>query len=133
MLRVYDCNTVIPARSWHCRLRSNVVPSGHLLTTLQANTTAPGILSFVFRLWVSTSGTRYSVGATWPGDASNASDVGWGQWRWVDGTDSTSLNCNAAGCGIWGRCVGQWSSKVARKSTNVAHSIFVVGDTVSRL
>ena len=79
---------------------SAVVTGAHLLTTAQPNKTAPGLYSFVFAMW---SAVEFSVGAWWPGDI-NSADKGWGQWRWVDGTNASNLNCYSASCGLWSRC-----------------------------
>ena len=49
----------------------------------------------------------YAIGASWPGD-SNSSNVGWGQWSWVDGTDASNLNCYTRGCNLWSTYVEVW-------------------------
>ena len=85
-------------------IRSSTVSGSHLLTTLQSDQSALGLYSSVFTLWGSalTSSTGVSVGASWPG-STNGSDVGWGQWAWIDGTNASNLNCYAPGCNLWGR------------------------------
>ena len=88
-----------------CVLRTSrvpraVAPGSHLLTTAQVSKSARGLYGFMFYLWGSTN--FIALGASWPGDT-NSSNVGWGQWRWVDNTDPSNLNCNSTGCNLWSR------------------------------
>ena len=73
------------------------------MTTTQADKSAPpGLYSFVYGLWGSTGNHTYHLGALWSG-SSNSSDVGWGRWAWVDGTNASNLNCYTQGCNLWFR------------------------------
>ena len=76
-------------------------PGGHLVTTAQFNKPpSPGLYSFVYALWGATY--AFAMGASWPG-SSNSSNVGWGQWSWIDGTNASNLNCYTPGCSLWRR------------------------------
>ena len=68
-----------------------------MITTAQSNWAVQGLGTLVSSLWGS---TIFAIGASWPGD-SNSADVGWGQWAWVDGTNSSNLNCYSPGCNTW--------------------------------
>ena len=69
----------------------------HMLTTSQVGSADPGLKTFIRQHW---SNSDIALGASWPGN-SNVSDAGWGQWSWVDGTNSSNLNCYALGCNLW--------------------------------
>ena len=84
------------------RLHSSLAAGGHVLTTAQWNKTSPGLFTFVYDRLLKGGSDRFSLGASWPGD-SNSSNLGWGQWSWIDGTNASNLNCNRQGCGVWGR------------------------------
>ena len=71
-----------------------------MLTTAQSNRMGAGLGAFAYTKWGSSN--SFAVGASWPGD-SNSANVGWGQWSWVDGTNSSNLNCYSAGCNMWAR------------------------------
>ena len=72
------------------------------MTTTQADKSAPGLYSFVYGLWGSTGADPFYLGALWSG-SSDSSDVGWGQWTWIDGTNASNLNCYTQGCNLWFR------------------------------
>ena len=72
-----------------------------MFTTAQFSKSSQGLYEFVYQRWINGTSRAFLFGASWPGDT-NSSNVGWGQWSWVDGTNSSNLNCYSKGCGLWG-------------------------------
>ena len=83
-------------------------PSAHLLTSLQSvpiNVTGSGLLSVAAALaWpfmCSASGFRTSYPEFRIGLFTATGSSTPTAWAWVDGTNSTNVNCGVHGCGIW--------------------------------
>jgi hypothetical protein len=60
---------------------------GHLLTSAQMNQNGNGLITALKN--------RYDKGEFWLGAerVGDMSGLGWGNWRWIDGTASQNLNC----------------------------------------
>ena len=76
-----------------------------MLTTAQFNKSDPGLWTFVYTLWPLNT-YCFGLGGSWPGlNVGTEANRGWGLWTWIDGTNSSNLNCYTPGCALWGTYV----------------------------
>ena len=73
------------------------------MTTAQMNNMTTGLLDFVFLRWMTGSALPYALGASFAINGTTGNGTVTGQWRWLDGTDASNLNCDGTACHLWDR------------------------------